>query len=181
MRFMRDLLSFPTRRSSDLQMVDQYAPGALHHALRLSRRARREYDVHRMVERQLLEIRSRMPLRRQEFLVADGAWNGAEIRSRPGVRGDDHAHERWDPTGHCGGVVERGKWLSFINVSIRGEEHLWLDLAEAVQRGLGADVGGAGRPDRADGRRGQHGHSGLDQIRHVAADPVARADADRAK
>src|SRR5437879_11250571 len=124
MRFMRDLLSFPTRRSSDLQMVDQYAPGALHHALRLSRRARREHDVHRMVEGQLLEVRSRMPLRRQEFLVADGARNGTEIRPRASVGCDDHARERWDPTGHRGGVVERGKWLPFGDIAVSGEEHL---------------------------------------------------------
>src|SRR5438093_13077208 len=115
-------------------MIDQYAPGALHQALRLSRRARGKHDVHRMVEGQLLEVRSRMPLRRAEFLVADGAWNGAEIRSRPGVGCDDHTDERWDAAGHRGGVVERDKRLSFIDVAVGGEAHLRLDLAEAVQR-----------------------------------------------
>src|SRR5439155_17609918 len=113
-------------------MVDQYAPGALHHALRLSCRAGGEHDVHRMVEGQLCEVRSRMPLRRQEFLVADGAWSGAEIRSRTGIGCDDHAHERWDAAGHRGGVVERDKRPSFIDVAVGGEEHLRLDLAEAV-------------------------------------------------
>lgn len=71
--------------------------------------------------------------------------------------------------------------LAAVAVAVDGEQHDGFDLLEAVQDAAGAEVGGAGGPHGADGGRGQQGDDGLRDVGQVAADPVARADAERAE
>ena len=46
--------------------------------------------------------------------------------------------------------------LAVVEVAVGGEQHLGLDLAEAVEHALHAEIGRARRPDRAEARRRQH-------------------------
>ena len=56
----------------------------------------------------------------------------------------------------------------------RDEQHR-LELGEAVDRALQADLGPAGRPHRADAGRGEEGDDGLRHVGQVADDPLALA------
>ncbi len=71
--------------------------------------------------------------------------------------------------------------LAAVAVAVDGEQHDGLDLLEAVQDAAGAEVGGAGGPDPADGGGGEEGDDGLGDVREVAADAVARAYAEGAQ
>jgi hypothetical protein len=71
---------------------------------------------------------------------------------------------------------ERINDLAVVVVAVRTEQHLRLDLAETVEHPLYPEIGGAGRPDRPQGRARQHGHDGLGHVRHETGDPVALAD-----
>ena len=62
-------------------------------------------------------------------------------------------------------------------VAGRRDEHLRLDLAEAIEHALRAEVRRTRRPDGPNGRRREGRNHGLRDIRHVAAHPVARPDA----
>ena len=63
--------------------------------------------------------------------------------------------------------------------SRRRDEDDRLDLAEAVEHALLAEIGRAGRPDRAERGGGQHGGDGLGHVRHHRGDAVALLDAER--
>ena len=71
--------------------------------------------------------------------------------------------------------------LAAVAVAVDGEQHDGFDLLEAVEDTAGAEVGGAGRPDAADGRGGEEGDDGLRDVREVAADAVSRAYAEGAQ
>ena len=65
--------------------------------------------------------------------------------------------------------------LAVVPVAVDGDEQLRLDLAEAVEHALFAEIGRAGRPDRADRGGGEHGGDGLGHVRHHRRDAVALA------
>ena len=67
--------------------------------------------------------------------------------------------------------------LAVVVVAVAGDQHLRLDLAEAVEHALHAEVGRAGRPHRADRRRRQHADDALGHVGQDGGDPVAGADA----
>lgn len=54
--------------------------------------------------------------------------------------------------------------LAAVAVAVDGEEDDGFDLLEAVQDAAGAEVGGAGGPDAADGRGGEEGDDGLRDV-----------------
>jgi len=66
-----------------------------------------------------------------------------------------------------------------ITVAGAGDQHLGLDLAEAVDDALGAEVWRGARPDRAEAGGGQHADQGLPGIGHARGDPVPPADTGR--
>src|SRR5919112_1796305 len=68
---------------------------------------------------------------------------------------------------------QRINLLAGIPIAVGAEEDLGLDLAEAVEHSVGAEVGRAGGPDRPQGGRGQHGDHRLGQVRHEARHPIA--------
>lgn len=51
-------------------------------------------------------------------------------------------------------------------------------MLEAVEDAAGAEIGGAGRPDTADGRGGEECDDGLGDVGQIAADPVPRSHAE---
>ena len=71
--------------------------------------------------------------------------------------------------------------LAAVAVAVDGEQDDRFDLLEAVQDAAGAEVGGAGRPDAADGGCGEEGDDGLRDVREVAADAVSGAYAEGAQ
>ena len=76
-----------------------------------------------------------------------------------------------DDGGH---LVEDRQRLAVVPVAVHGEEHARLDLAEAVEHALHAEIGRARRPHRAQARRAQHRHDGLGHVRNVRRDAIAR-------
>jgi hypothetical protein len=111
---------------------------------------------------------------------------------RPGLEGLDEVEERGADPGRRTQVVDHHAllharqlfqhlrhlvlavvFLAAIEVAVRAEEHLRLDLAEAIQHALHAEIRRAARPDRAQARgreqrRGAFGHVG--QVpRHAVA------------
>src|SRR5581483_863492 len=63
--------------------------------------------------------------------------------------------------------------LAAVVVAVRRHEHLRLDLAEAIEDALHAEIGGARGPDRADARRPEHRDDRLRHVRHVARHAIA--------
>ncbi len=63
-----------------------------------------------------------------------------------------------------------------VAVAVDGEQHLRLELGEAVDDGPDPEVRGARRPDRADARAGEKRGDGLLDVREVGDDPIAGAD-----
>jgi hypothetical protein len=74
----------------------------------------------------------------------------------------------------CGADVDP---LAGIVVAVDGEQHLGLDLAEAVEHARDAEIGRAGGPDGTQAGRRQHADHGLGHVGQVAGDPVALAHA----
>ena len=71
--------------------------------------------------------------------------------------------------------------LAAVAVAVGGEQHLGLDLAEAVEHAAHAEVGRARGPDRAERRRGEHRDDRLGAVRQDAGDAIAGAHAHRAQ
>ncbi len=69
--------------------------------------------------------------------------------------------------------------LAAVDVAVDGEQHGGLDLGEPVVDGAGAEVRRARRPDRAEARRGQERHEGLDAVGRQRDDAIALPDPDR--
>ena len=61
--------------------------------------------------------------------------------------------------------------------AVAGDQHLGLDLFEAIQHGVRAHVGRAHAPHRADAGRGQKGDHGLGNVGQVGRHAVARLHA----
>ncbi len=77
-----------------------------------------------------------------------------------------------------GALVER---LASIAVAGTGDQHLGLDLAEAVDHAVGAEVWRAAGPGRSQAAGGEHADQGLPGVRHAGRDPVADPDASLAQ
>ena len=71
--------------------------------------------------------------------------------------------------------------LAAVAVAVGREQHLRLDLGEAVDHGRDAELRRAARPDRADARRGQQRDDGLRRVRQVGHHAVAAPDPEPAQ
>ena len=159
-----------------LQVLEQGAAGAVHDRLGHAGRARRIQNVDRVVERQLSE-RDRRGIVHHKVVVQHRAAERAGHRRRLEERHHDHAlqaRQAGHDLGELGAHVDR---LAVITVAVDRDQHLGLDLAEAVDHPLDAEVGRARRPDRAERGGRKHGDDGLCRVRHHRRHPVARADA----
>ena len=67
--------------------------------------------------------------------------------------------------------------LAGVVVAVDRDQHLGLDLAEAVDDALHAEIGRAGGPHRAEAGGGEHGDDRLGHVGELRGDAVAGPDA----
>ncbi len=77
--------------------------------------------------------------------------------------------------------VEAVEVLAPVPVAVDREQHLRLDLGEAVDHAARPELGRGARPDRADARRREERDQCLGDVRHVGDDAIAAAHAERAQ
>lgn len=107
----------------------------------------------------------------------DGAFGGVGAEQRD----VDDCAQGGQFTAQFGDGVRAVVLLAAVAVAVDGEQDDGFDLLEAVEDAAGAEVGGAGGPDAADGRGGEEGDDRLRDVGEVAADAVARGDAEGAE
>src|SRR5207253_2597404 len=130
---------------------------AVNDRLRQARRAGAVEHPERMVKRELRELElggGKIPLAAGEVREDEGLFDGREL-----------ALERGDRVG----AVEV---LAPVAVAVDREQHLRLDLREAVDDAADAELGRAARPDRADARAAEEGRDRLGDVREVRGDAV---------
>src|SRR5688572_8484494 len=163
-------------------MLDESSAGTVHHALRQSGRSRRIHDIDRVIERQALECRRRIPLAwAQKLLPAcctRDFLNGARGVS---VRYNDDLRDRGDSP--CDGccALERIDFLPSVAITIRAEKNPRLNLTEPIEHTLHSEIGRAGRPDSADPGRAEHRDYGLRDVRQKACDAIPRFNTSSSK
>ena len=138
-----------------LQALQQRAAGAVHDALGLAGGAGGEQDVRGMVERQLREGDVGGLVAAQPFVEPHGLGDVGDVDVRVEVGDHDHlAHggQLLDDLAHA---RERVVLLAVVAVAVGAEQDLRLDLAEAVDHALDAEVGGARGPHHALRERGE--------------------------
>ncbi len=167
-------------------VLQQRAAGRVHDALGHAGRAGGEQHVQRMRERQALERERGRRARLHGIgpgLRAGALVDQAGIEVLHHVRGaaeighhDDRAQRRQlgDDLAELVGDVEG---LAAVVVAVAGDQHLGLDLAEAVEHALDAEIGRAGRPHRTDRSGGEHADDALGHVGHDGGHPVADAHA----
>ena len=150
-----------------LQVLEQDPALALDDRLRQPGGAGRVEHPQRVVERHAVE---------RQLLVASGQRGPARPRRgspwccSPGIALDDRVERL--------GAVELA---AVVAVAADREQHLRLDLREAVDHAAGAEVRRAGRPDGAERSAREERRRGLGDVRHVGDDAVAALDAQRAQ
>ena len=160
----------------DLQVLEQDAAVAVDDRLRQPGRARAVEDVERMVERDLLEAqRPRLGAAARPRSIASG--NGR--RARIGGRGATTVARRLGSAARMAATSSARSTVAVaVAIAVDGEEHLRLDLAEAIDHAAHAELGRAARPDRAQRGRGQQRDERLRHVRQVRGHPVAAAHAE---
>ena len=136
-----------------LQMLKQRPAGAVHHALRQAGGARGVHDVERVIERRgganvaswraaraadaTQSSHVTAPRMRRDVRPAAVRYGTTTTRSISGIRSRDLAD--------AGQAVDL---LPGVAIAVGAEQHPRLDLPEAVEHAVGAEVGRARRPDR---------------------------------
>ena len=151
---------------------------ALDDRLRQAGRARRVEDPERVVERHALELSSE-PSPAASSSSHASAPSSAELGSPPGTAARPSL-ERRHLALQLGDDVELVEVAPAVAIAVDGEQHLGLDLREAVDDRARAEVRRAARPDRADARDGEERRDRLGDVRHVGDDAVARPTPRRA-
>ena len=148
-----------------LEVLEQDPALALHDRLRKARRPGGVQDPQRVVE-----------------------GHGLELEVAAGIVGPARAVEvaqREDVPAGLGGDALDGlaavEVAPVVAVAVDRQQHLRLDLGEAVDHRTRPEVRRAARPDGADRRRGQEAGHRLRDVRHVGGHPVALLDAERAQ
>ena len=156
------------------QLIDEQASVRLHHALGLAGGPGGEHDDQRMRGGNLLVAEVTLIAALEESLPAQGVGGGGNgsvyISGVMGVNHALHARHILGELSRFGGDV---KSFSFVVVGIGREEHLGLDLAEAIRGGLRADIRGAGAPDNTGCGCGEHGNNGFGEVGHIGGHSIA--------
>ena len=93
---------------------------------------------------------------------------------------DDHnVLEAIDLLSDLAHFIERVVCLAVVVVTIRREQNLGFDLAEAIHHSLETKVRRARGPHSAQTGCRQHGHHGLGNVRHKPGNAIARLNAAR--
>ncbi len=157
-----------------LQLLDEEAAVPVDDRLRQARRAGGEQHAERMVERERVELeRPRLghelvPLARVGQLVV-----------RPADERDmDDGLDRRQLLADLGDLVAPVDEPVAVPVAGRREQHLRLELAEPVDDAAHAELRRRRRPDRAEARGREERDERLRNVREVADDAVAGADAE---
>ena len=133
-------------------------------------------DPQRMIERQPLRLERRCRHRRRATVPAPSRSTGQRLQRRVGrteiAMHDEvlHARQRGAQFLHHVGAVEV---LAAVADAVAGDQHLRLDLLEAVEHGGGAHVGRAQAPHAADAGHGEEGDHRLGDVRQVGRDAIA--------
>ena len=152
------------------QMLQQRAANAVNDALRFTRRAGRIHDVERMVERSgcVRRGRLRMPTLGGGDSVLFFAKHGNPQQMADGIDGVKHGARPF------ANIVA----LAAVAIAVAGNQHLGGDLTEPIQRPFNAEIRRAGRPDRADACRRQHGDHRFRHVRQPARHAIVFAHAE---
>ena len=164
-----------------LELLYEDPAVALDDRLRQAGGARGVEHPERVVEGQLLELDLARLARVEQLPVADRVAQAGEVGLGLQVGQDDRVLDRLHLGEQPGDDVGAVEVASVVAVAVDAEEHLGLDLREAVDHAAGAEVGRAARPDGADRGGGEEGDQGLGQVRHVGGDAVAGTDPERAQ
>ena len=161
-----------------LERLQQRAAGAVHDALRLAGGARSEEHEHRVIERQLRirDVGGLVPA--QPLVESHRLGNIGHVDVRIQIGNDDHLAHRRQALGDLAHTLERVVRLPVVAVAVGAEQHLGLDLAEAVDHAVDAEIGRARRPDDALRQRGERQHAGLGQVRDEGGGAIAGAQPD---
>ena len=155
---------------------------AVHDRLRQPRRARAVEHPERMIRRHAARTRAARPRRwRRSSSQPSASPSPAERRIRVEVAEHDRVLDRRQRREQLLTTAEPVEVLAAVAVAVDGEQHLRLDLGEAVDHAPGAEVRRAARPDRADRRAGEERGDRLGNVRQVRDHAVARPDAERAQ
>ena len=150
-----------------LELVDEEPAYGLDHALGFARGAGGKHDHGGVVERPLFVDEGLRHLFGEEVLIDNRIRHLSDGRCIPGVMDYHHLLQILHAGGHLGGVAQGVEGLALIVVSVRGEQDLGGHLPQPIEGGAGTDIRGAGTPDAAHRRRGQHGDDGLGQVRQI--------------
>ena len=136
--------------------------------------ARREEDVERVRERHRLEL-ERAVLRQQ---LVPRERVGEHVVGAARVGDVDDGLQARQPLAHRGHLLAAVDELVAPAVAGDGEQHLRLELAEAVRRRCGRRTPAGTSPRRAEARGREEGDERLGDVRQVGDDAVAGADAE---
>ena len=153
-----------------LEVLEQDPALRVHDRLRQAGGARGVEDPHRVVEGHALE---------RELLVG-GRERLVPVAPVPVEVAERHrALERGHLALHALDQLAAVMVLAAVAVAVDRQQHLRLDLREAVDDRARPEVRRAARPDRAEARGGEEGGDRLGDVRHVGDDAVAALDAHR--
>ena len=154
-----------------LQMLEKRAARRMDDAFGHAGRAAGKHDVERMAEGQPREGKRRIARALQKRRPAFDVRQVGNVVAEEGH--DDGMFERGKPGHDLRELVAARQFLAGIAIAVAGHQHPGLDLAEAVQHAFRAEIGRAGRKDRADGSRRQHGDDGFRAVGHEGGHAVA--------
>ncbi len=132
-----------------------------------------------MVERQLLERDGFARVGADEFNQMYSLLNRGNVGLLARIRDDYGTPQRREMLRYVRNAWQGVDDLAVVVIALDREEDHRLDLAKAVEDALPAEIGRAGRPDRAEAGRSQHEDDRLRHVRHEGRDAIAFFDAGR--
>ena len=156
-----------------LEVHQKHVARAVHHAFGHPGGARGIEDEQRVVEGKLGELDLRSGAGSQIVVEEPGVHDALYVRRLADKGHHHHVFDAFYLPANLGGLGQAVEGLAVVMVAVRGEQHLGLDLAEAVHHPVETEIRAAGGPDRAQAGGGQHGHHGLGDVGHETGHPVA--------